>query len=75
MNLIELFRLDRLTWSSTVDILIVSILIYHILLLIRGTRAVQMAFGVGFLVLFYYVTLWFNPVSYTHLTLPTKRIV
>lgn len=60
MNLIELFRLDRLTWSSAVDILIVSILIYHILLLIRGTRAVQMALGVGFLVLFYYVTLWFN---------------
>lgn len=60
MNLIELFRLDRLTWSSAVDILIVSVLIYHILLLIRGTRAVQMALGVGILVLFYYVTLWFN---------------
>ena len=60
MNLIELLRLDRLTWSAAVDILIVSILFYHILLLIRGTRAVQMALGVGFLVLFYYVTLWFN---------------
>ena len=60
MNLIALLHLDRLTWSSAVDILIVSILIYHVLLLIRGTRAVQMALGVGFLVLFYYVTLWFN---------------
>ncbi len=60
MNLIELLNLDRFTWSSAVDIIIVSILFYYILLMIRGTRAVQMALGVGFLVLFYYVTLWFN---------------
>jgi len=35
-----------LTWRDAVDILVVAILIYSLLRLIRGTRAVQMVFGI-----------------------------
>ena len=42
------------------DVFIVSALIYQILLLIRGTRAVQMALGLGFLVLFFYLSRWLH---------------
>lgn len=55
--------LDRLTallqrppigWWDLLDILIVSLVIYEVLKLIRGTRAVQMAIGGGvFVALFY----------------------
>lgn len=37
------------TIKDVIDILIVAILIYQMLLIIRGTRAVQMLLGVGFL--------------------------
>jgi diadenylate cyclase len=37
------------------DILVVAFLIYRLLLLVRGTRAVQMFFGLGFLVLLSWV--------------------
>jgi diadenylate cyclase len=45
-------------WWDLVDILVVSALIYEILKLIRGTRAVQMAVGGGFLVALFYVSRW-----------------
>ena len=41
-------------WWDLVDILVVSILIYEILKLIRGTRAVQMAVGAGLLAVLFY---------------------
>jgi len=37
--------LDLLTWTDLVDIAVVTILFYNLLLLIRGTRAVQMLIG------------------------------
>jgi diadenylate cyclase len=43
-----------LTWWDLLDVLVVSIIIYEVLKLIRGTRAVQMAIGAGvFLAAFY----------------------
>src|SRR5713101_1491693 len=42
------------------DILVVSILIYEVLKLIRGTRAVQMALGGGLLVFLFYGSRWFH---------------
>jgi len=41
-------------WWDLADILVVSILIYEILKLIRGTRAVQMAVGAGLLAVLFY---------------------
>ena len=40
--------------------LLVSILIYELLLLIRGTRAVQMALSAGFLIGLFFVSRWFD---------------
>jgi len=46
--------LEILTWRDAVDILAVAVLIYNLLLLIRGTRAVQMLLGIVFVGLVYY---------------------
>lgn len=43
MNWRELF--DLLTWSDLVDIAVVTVLFYNLILLVRGTRAVQMLTG------------------------------
>jgi len=47
--------LDLLTWRDAVDILVVAIVIYNLLLLIRGTRAVQMLLGIVFVGIVYYM--------------------
>lgn len=60
MNLTELINLERLGWNAAIDILIVSALIYNLLLLIRGTRTVQMALGLGILTIFFYLTRWLH---------------
>jgi diadenylate cyclase len=49
----KLFEL--LTWRDAIDILAVAVVIYNLLLLIRGTRAVQMLLGIVFVGLVYYV--------------------
>ena len=41
-------------WWDVVDIIVVSLLIYEVLKLIRGTRAVQMALGGGVLIALFY---------------------
>ncbi|HEV7503774.1 MAG TPA: diadenylate cyclase CdaA [Thermoanaerobaculia bacterium] len=46
--------LEILTWRDAVDIFAVALIIYNLLLLIRGTRAVQMLLGLVFLGLVYY---------------------
>src|SRR6185295_9681026 len=46
--------LEILTWRDAVDVLAVAIIIYNLLLLIRGTRAVQMLLGLFFLGVVYY---------------------
>lgn len=45
-------------WWDVVDILVVSILIYEVLKLIRGTRAVQMALGGAVFVGLFYGSRW-----------------
>jgi len=46
---------EILTWRDAVDILAVAFVMYNLLLLIRGTRAVQMLLGIVFIGLVYYV--------------------
>jgi diadenylate cyclase len=50
-------RRPPIGWSDIGDILVVSVLIYEILKLIRGTRAVQMVLGGGVLVALFYGSL------------------
>ena len=56
--LTALLRRPPIGWWDFVDILVVSVLIYEILKLIRGTRAVQMALGGGVLVALFYGSRW-----------------
>ncbi|MDA1184840.1 MAG: diadenylate cyclase CdaA [Acidobacteria bacterium] len=56
--LAELLRLQTIGWWDLLDIAIVSILIYQVLLLIRGTRAVQMGLTAGFLIALFFVSGW-----------------
>jgi diadenylate cyclase len=45
-----------LGWRDVIDIALVSLLIYEVLVLIRGTRAVQMAVGTGLAVALFYLS-------------------
>ena len=54
--LTTLLNRPRLTWWDIADIVVMWVLIYEVLKLIRGTRAVQMAVGAGVLVLLFYGT-------------------
>jgi diadenylate cyclase len=53
-----ILRRPPIGWWDLADILVVSILIYEVLKLIRGTRAVQMALGGGVLVALFYGSRW-----------------
>jgi diadenylate cyclase len=57
-SFIELLRRPPLTWQDFVDIGLVAFLIYELLLLIRGTRAVQMALSGGFLIALFFLSRW-----------------
>jgi diadenylate cyclase len=54
--LTDLLRRPPITWWDAVDIVIVSILVYELLKLIRGTRAVQMAVGIAAVVGLFYLS-------------------
>jgi diadenylate cyclase len=56
--LTELLQRPALSWSDALDIALVSFLVYELLLLIRGTRAVQMALSGGFLILLFFLSRW-----------------
>lgn len=50
--------LSRLDLRATLDIVIIATLIYYLLRLLRGTRAVQMLVAIALLVLFYWGARW-----------------
>src|ERR687898_2761140 len=58
--LTELLQRPPITWWDVLDILVVSILIYELLKLIRGTRAVQMAVGIASIIGLFYVSRGFQ---------------
>jgi diadenylate cyclase len=51
-------RPPTIGWWDVLDIALVSLLIYELLLLIRGTRAVQMALTGGFLIGLFFLSRW-----------------
>ena len=57
-SLAELLHRPTVSWSDLLDIALVSFLIYELLLLIRGTRAVQMALSGGFLIGVFFLSDW-----------------
>jgi diadenylate cyclase len=50
----SLFNGQPLGWNNVLDVLLVAVFIYYLLVLIRGTRAVQLLLGVLVLVLIYF---------------------
>ena len=54
----ELLRRPSISWWDLLDIALVSVLVYELLLLIRGTRAVQMALGGSFLIGLFFLSRW-----------------
>jgi diadenylate cyclase len=54
----ELLRRPSVSWWDLLDIGLVSILIYELLLLIRGTRAAQMALSGGFIIGLFFLSRW-----------------
>jgi diadenylate cyclase len=56
--LTSFLRRTPVSWWDFADILVVSMLIYEVLKLIRGTRAVQMALGGSFIVALFYGSRW-----------------
>lgn len=55
--------LDLLTWQDLLDVAIVAIVFYNLLLLIRGTRAVQILVGLAFVAATSYLARWANLVA------------
>ena len=55
-----LLRRPSIGWVDVADILVVWLLIYEVLKLIRGTRAVQMALGAGLVVALFYGSQWWH---------------
>src|SRR6187551_3971553 len=53
-------RRPAVSWWDLLDVLLVSILIYELLLLIRGTRAMQMALSGGFLIALFFISQWLD---------------
>ena len=58
MNLSDLIQL--VTWRDLLDIALVALVIYYLLLLIRGTRAVQMLLGILFVAAAYGIADFFG---------------
>ena len=56
--LTELLRRPAMTWSDALDIFVVPVLLYEMLLLIRGTRAAQMALSGGFILALFFLSEW-----------------
>ena len=54
----ELLRRPSMSWWDLLDIALVAVLIYELLLLIRGTRAAQMALSGGFIIGLYFLSRW-----------------
>jgi diadenylate cyclase len=54
----ELFSFPPLDAYAILDILVVAFIIYQALLLMRGTRAVQMALGLTLVIAFLYMSQW-----------------
>jgi diadenylate cyclase len=53
-----LTALSRFTWADLIDILLVAFILYALLLLIKETRALPLALGVGIVGLVFLITRW-----------------
>lgn len=67
VSVVDRFRFLQFGWHDAVEILVVAYVIYRVLMLIHGTRAVQMLFGIAVLVLAYALAFVFKFTMITYL--------
>ena len=60
MVLFKLFDIIDVRMADILDILIMSIILYYVFQLFRGTRAVQMLIGGMFLVVAWFLAQWWE---------------
>lgn len=60
MILFKLFNVIEVRMADILDILLISIILYYVFLLFRGTRAVQMFFGGALLLLAWFLAQWWE---------------
>jgi diadenylate cyclase len=59
-SVLEFLKLTALSIRDFIDIALVAFIIYRFLLLIRGTRGIQMTFGIAMLLLLFWVTRFYQ---------------
>lgn len=67
MNDLALFRALHFEWRDFIEVLVVAVVFYRVLLLIQGTRAVQMLSGIGVLAVVYAVAFFLKLSMITYL--------
>lgn len=67
MNDLALFRALHFEWRDLIEVLVVAIIFYRVLLLIQGTRAVQMLSGIVVLAVVYAVAFFLKLSMITYL--------
>ena len=60
MTLFKLFDIIDVRMADILDILLISVILYYIFLLFRGTRAAQMIFGAFLLILAWLIAQWWE---------------
>ncbi len=60
MVLFKLFNIIDVRMADILDILLISVILYYIFLLFRGTRAAQMIFGAFLLILAWLIAQWWE---------------
>ena len=60
MTLFKLFNIIDVRMADILDILLISVILYYIFLLFRGTRAAQMIFGAFLLILAWLIAQWWE---------------
>jgi diadenylate cyclase len=59
-SLLGFFQFTPFSIRDLIDIILVAFIIYRFLLLMKGTRGVQMTFGIVMLLLFYWITRFYS---------------
>jgi diadenylate cyclase len=52
------YWLPKLTFAAVIDILVVALLIYQLIMVVKGTRAAQVLAGIAVLLLVYMIAVW-----------------
>ena len=60
MTLFKLFNIIDVRMADILDVLLISVILYYIFLLFRGTRAAQMIFGAFLLILAWLIAQWWE---------------